>query len=459
MAVWTASGPNPSFGARGRHDALTLEATVPEEGIAVHTDGARSLALEASRLLSRLHAITTELASGFDAHSLAESAMDDLELAVDIDRAALYSGYADTRPVVLAVRGSDRSPWPDPHTRDSILNAGWTLDRPVMATAVIGGRKRVFLTHPMQNGAGRRVGMFVADRPADRPFQPDEVDAFAEVATDYAPFVDSAMLFSWLRTRSGAEERARAANQIHNGIAQEVVALGFQIDSLRLGVPGQDPAVREMLDGLRDVVTRMVADLRARISDLKLDTRPNTSVGALILDRLQVVGAYTGLAIRVQLHESGTRLPLNIEALVYRLALDLISDATSALKATAIDLELETSQSGVRLTVGHDGASSTLRADMFEQHPLTERGAALRFDPPAEGRGPLLTLAWEAQNQPDDDARPKDPQPASRPGRSGGSTLEMTIIESPDVHVDLAPRPTADAGRSTRATAGKAVQP
>ena len=314
--------------------------------------------------------------------------MDDLELAVDFDRAALYSAYEGTRPVVLAVRGADRTPWPDPDGEGSILHPGWALDRPVMAGDDAAGAERVVLSHPLLNGEGRRVGLVVADRSADRPFQPGEVDAFATVATNYAPFIDAALLFSWLRTRSGAEERSRAANQIHNGIAQEVVALGFQIDSLRLGTPGQDPVVRQMLDGLRDVVTRMVADLRARISDLKLDTRPDTSVGALIVDRLQIVGAYTGLAVRVQLSESGTRLPANIEALVYRLALDVISDAASATAATTIDLELEAGQAGVRLAVGHDGASTRLRGEVFDQHPLVERGAELHLRPTRRGTRP-----------------------------------------------------------------------
>ncbi len=383
----------------------------------MHTDKARSLALEASQIMLRLHRITDELASGFDAHSLAESAMDDLELAVDVDRAALYSAYEGTRPVVLAVRGADRTPWPDPDGEGSILHPGWELDRPVLAGDDVAGAERVVLSHPLMNGEGRRIGLVVADRSADRPFQPDEVDAFAAVATNYAPFIDAALLFSWLRTRSGAEERSRAANQIHNGIAQEVVALGFQIDSLRLGTPGQDPVVREMLDGLRDVVTRMVADLRARISDLKLDTRPDTSVGALIVDRLQIVGAYTGLAVRVHLSESGTRLPANIEALVYRLALDVISDAASATGATAIDLELEAGQVGVRLAVGHDGTSTRLRGEVFEQHPLVERGADLSFVPPGEGHGPRLTLSWQAQDRGPRGEVPcgqtREPKPAS----------------------------------------------
>ena len=362
----------------------------------MHTDKARSLALEASQLMSRLHGITDELASGFDANGLAEAALDDVELAVDVDRAAIYSAYEGTRPVVLAVRGADRAPWPDPDGEGTILHPGWSLDRPLVTGADVAGDQRVFLTHPLMDSNGRRIGLIVADRKADRPFQPVEVDAFAAVATDYAPFIDAAMLFSWLRARSGAEERGKAANQIHNGIAQEVVALGFQIDSLRLGTPGQDPEVRSMLDGLRDVVTRMVGDLRARIADLKLDTRPETSVGALIVDRLQVVGAYTGLAVRVHLSELGTRLPANIEALVYRLALDIIGDAPSAPGATAIDLELEAGQSGVRLLVGHDGTTTRLRAEMFDQHPLVERGAVLHFAAPGDGHGPSITLSWEA---------------------------------------------------------------
>ncbi len=392
----------------------------------MHTEHARSLALEASELMLRLHRISDELASGFDAHSLAEAAMDDLEMVVDVDRAALYSAYEGTRPVVLAVRGAERSPWPDPDVEESFLHPGWALEQPRLAEADVAGTERVILTHPLVNGGRHQIGFLVADRAADRPFQPSDVDAFAAVATNYSPFIDTAMLFSWLRTRSGAEERSRAANQIHNGIAQEVVALGFQIDTLRLGAPGKDPDTRAMLDGLRGVVTRMVADLRARIADLKLDTRPETSVGALLVDRLQVVGAYTGLAVRLNLSESGTRLPANVEALVYRLALDVIGDATSARDATTLELELDAGQAGVRLVVGHDGVTTRLRSDLFDQHPLIGRGADLVYVPPSGGNGPRLTLRWSPDGPVDpadaaDHSTDHSTGPAAAPGEAARS--------------------------------------
>ena len=67
-------------------------------------------------------------------------------------------------------------------------------------------------------------------------------------------------MFASLRERAGLEERERLAREMHDGIAQELVAVGSgstRCDARR--GPGV-PAVQD-LDALRAEVSRVLADL------------------------------------------------------------------------------------------------------------------------------------------------------------------------------------------------------
>lgn len=364
----------------------------------MRTPAARALALEATGLLQRLHEVADELGTGFDLPALAEMALDDLEGAVDIDRAAIYAGYQGRPAVLVAVRGTERSPWGDPGDPASVLHPAWGRGGPITLHL-----DRCLTAYPLAAPGRVQMGLLAVDRRADRPFSEAELAAVATVGDDYAPLLDAGLLLSWLRARSGPEEHGRLAHQIHNGIAQELVALGFQVDVLRLGEPGEDPAIRAHLDDLRESINRTVANVRIRISDLQLDARPDGSVGALLLDRLQGVGAYTGLTVRTTLREAGIRPPANVEALVYRLALDVITDATRSPDVTGIDLVFVVDAQSVLLEVCHDGTTTELDAERLAAHPLTHLGAAVQLREPPEGHGVRLTMTYE---------RPADEVPA-----------------------------------------------
>lgn len=351
----------------------------------------QSVAAEAVELYSRLHEITDELGTSFDLATVSESTLDDVESIVHVDVAALYGATTASRPVVLAVRGTERAPWPDPSTVPGPLATAWQSGEPVATEA---GEGRFVIAHPLISSTGRRVGLIVAER-SSGPFEPQEQQAVAALAHDYGNVIQAGLLAAWLRTRTSHEEQGRIAHQIHNGVAQELVALGFQVDSMRLGPAGQDPVTRSQLDEVRESINRTVADIRARLADLQTDPRPDAGVGALIVDRFQLVGAYTGLTVRFTLREGGSRPPANVEASVFRLALDVIVDATRVPDASTLELSLSADSSAVRFEVSHDGTTTGLDERRIQAHRMMRTGATVTFEPPGDGHGPRLAFAWD----------------------------------------------------------------
>ena len=370
-----------------------------------------TVAAEASLLLRRLHELADTLDTGFDAPGSAEMALQDLSSHMRAARSAILVGYGDDPAVPLAIRGADRTPWPDPMEPDSVLAATWRHGVPTLAEWKEDLVARSVIVVPLNDGDGNRLGLLVADRPLVTPFTPEDLKAAGQVAGRHAANIDLSVLFAGLRERAGLEERERLAREMHDGIAQEMVALGFGLDAVRRTARSQGSALAEDLDTLRVEVSRVLADLRLHIADLRIAVRPDTGLGAMIGARLQHFGSSSGVTTRMHLSETGFRLPAHTEVLIYRLFLRMLADARHSLNAETVEVRLNVAAPRVELWMSHDGNASLTERD-FADHPLNnlggeisiepyaERGVALRMKMRARGAAPSATLSNERIPQP-----------------------------------------------------------
>ncbi|MBL0002553.1 MAG: hypothetical protein IPP00_00620 [Actinomycetales bacterium] len=122
------------------------------------------------------------------------------------------------------------------------------------------------------------------------------------------------VLRAHLREQAGMDERRHLARAMHDGIAQEIAAVGFTSTKSRYaaqqagldgtGTPGQPQ---------RAEVARILIDLRNDITDLRVGLRPEHGLGAAVSARLQQFGATTGAVVTVVLRESASGLPAATE--------------------------------------------------------------------------------------------------------------------------------------------------
>ena len=404
MLLWT-------LGAAliGMLGALSRQMELQAASAAVSVDP--SLAAEASMLLRRLHELADSLDTGFDAPASAEMALQDLAGRTRSARSAILVGYGDDPAVPLAIRGADRTPWPDPTETGSVLWHAWNEGEPTLSVWDGDYVERSVIAVPMYDETGKRLGVLVADRPAMTPFSEEDLAAAVEVAASHAAHIDLSVVFASLRERAGLEERERLAREMHDGIAQEMVALGFGLDSVRRRARDLESPIAEDLDGLRKEVSRVLADLRLHIADLRIAVRPDTGLGAMIGSRLQSFGSATGMTTRMHLSETGFRLPAHTEVLIYRLFLQVLTDARHAADTTSMDVRLNVAAPRAELWVSHNGTSSLKRKD-FVEHPLRALGAEITVDPYGErgvsvrmrmrarGAAPSATLSHERIPQP-----------------------------------------------------------
>jgi signal transduction histidine kinase len=173
--------------------------------------------------------------------------------------------------------------------------------------------------------------------------------------------LDTALVFDEIRTLATADERQRLAREIHDGIAQEVASLGYVVD--HMAASSKDPVVAEGLRDLRGELSRVVADLRLSIFDLRSDVSPTNGLGAALSDYVRQVGAKSDLTVHLTLDEAPTRLTPAVEAELLRIAQEAVTNSRKHAHAHNLWVDFWSDPPRARLVVRDDGTGINGRRD------------------------------------------------------------------------------------------------
>lgn len=311
-------------------------------------------AREAIELIQRLQDLSSQMSTGLDAPASATLALDLLAAEVPSSRSAVLVTEDAEHLVPVALRGSTRAPWHIAEHLSTLLRSNPSSWKPTEVTFVDDMGRRRALVVPVGLGNGSTT-VLVAERSEERVFTDHERDVARDVVRRIAPTLQAGLLFGTLRQFASLEERNRIARDIHDGIAQELAALGYQVDALRAmaGPPGLP--MRDGLDALREQMSTAMADLRLHITELRVAERPGTGLGAVIGAAVQSFGSVTGVRTTVTVSESQRRMDPRVEIVIHRIVMDILADAQASGARNAW-VSLATSHAGpARVDVSHDG--------------------------------------------------------------------------------------------------------
>ena len=244
----------------------------------------------AYRLLSQLRVVSRQLSGGLDPVSLSQGLLQGLRQGVFFSRAAVYVRSEGGRLVPDGLRrGRPRRLDAGALDDDSAWADAWTSGRsPSGATArsrpATGGYSAVL---PLRVGV-RTIGLVGMER-TEAPFTEGQLIEGTELVAEASLRLETALLFSEVRSIATAEERRRLAREIHDGIAQELASLGYAVDDL--SYRATDESQREQLQELRHELTRIISELRLSIFDLRSEVQPTMGLGAALSDYARQVGA------------------------------------------------------------------------------------------------------------------------------------------------------------------------
>ena len=209
---------------------------------------------------------------------------------------------------------------------------------------------------PLSSG-GSAVGV-VAGRLSER-LDAERIgldDRIRELGLRLAPSVvrlDTALLFETLRDRATARERRRLAREMHDGLAQDIASLGYLVDGLAAEPSGAAPAAR--LAALRQRITSVVAEVRHSVVTLRTSVGESPSLGAALGSLARRLTESSGVPVHVTLDEQETRLRPEVEAELFRIAQQAMTNAVQHAGASAIDVHCRVRPPRAVVIVRDDG--------------------------------------------------------------------------------------------------------
>jgi signal transduction histidine kinase len=176
-----------------------------------------------------------------------------------------------------------------------------------------------------------------------------------EVADEFAVRLDTAVLFDDVRALATSQERNRIAREMHDGVAQEIVGLGFLVDEIES--VSDHAHTRELVTALRSEITRLVSEIRFSIFDLRHEVTDGR-LSASLADYTREVSHATGLRVHLSLAESGPPLPPRHATEVLRVAQEAIGNVRKHAHAENLWVSLESDGAVLRLEVADDGVGN-----------------------------------------------------------------------------------------------------
>jgi signal transduction histidine kinase len=336
----------------------TVVAAALQRSALAHTDRPQPYA-EATRLLTQLRSVARQLPGAtLDPGGLAEAILEEVRAAAPADRAAVLSASGGGRLVVLAQSASERVDWETSLDSDSAIADAWASQQPQTSSRSQsrsrGDGEVSALVVPLVAGV-RTVGLIIAESDTPGAYPPSTVRKVTALAAPAALRLEAALLFDEVRSLATNEERQRLAREIHDGIAQELVMVGYGIDNALATLPEQATATAEELRALRAEVTRVITELRLSLFELRSEVDRHGGLTAAIAEYARTVGASAGLRVHLSLDESTARLPAAIEAELLRIAQEAITNARKHAGATNLWVTCEVDPPYARITIVDDG--------------------------------------------------------------------------------------------------------
>ncbi|MBO9520747.1 MAG: hypothetical protein J7518_04340 [Nocardioidaceae bacterium] len=333
-------------------------------------------------LIKQLHALSGKLTSGLDPVDIADQALTEVAEEIMVRQSAVLLRQNGEFTPLRYSHGPLHFPV---HDADSMLHRCWQRNEPVV------GGSRVALPMATDN---ERVAVVLADC-ASLP----DGKALARTMARLAPAtvrLNAALLFNSVRESATSEERRRLAREVHDGVAQDVASLGYLVDNLSATVT--DPVQQDAVAGLRREVTRVVAELRNSVFDLRNETDTTQGLGQSIASFARHIGSHSPLRVHVSLDESTIRLRPRVEAELLRIAQEAINNARRHSEGENLWVECVVQPPHAVIEVVDDGVGlGTPRQDSHGLRIMRERAdridAEVSVESPAiDGRGTRIVV-------------------------------------------------------------------
>lgn len=163
------------------------------------------------------------------------------------------------------------------------------------------------------------------------------------------------------------DERQQIAGYLHDDMAQMLFRMSLHADILGKQLDsGNKEGVERELDGIRQARARASEMLRSLIKDLRLSPLGRAGVSEALRSLCSEVQKDYQVAVTTDLAE--VQMPPPIQLLCYQLAREAVMNAVKHAEPSAVNVMLERTSAGARVTISDDGNGFDIEQGSPEGH-------------------------------------------------------------------------------------------
>jgi two-component system, NarL family, sensor kinase len=201
----------------------------------------------------------------------------------------------------------------------------------------------------------RPLGIINVTGPSDRKLSDADLRLLATIAYQVGIAVERARLAEESTLLARAEERTRLAREIHDTLAQDLTAIGLDIEGALRHLEDQPEQARERLQRALATSRASLEEARRSVLDLRAGPLEGRPLPEALAALSRAFTSETGVQVRFSTDYSQL-LPSRFEAELYRVAQEALANVRKHAGATAVDMELRASDRGVVLLLADNGA-------------------------------------------------------------------------------------------------------
>lgn len=219
---------------------------------------------------------------------------------------------------------------------------------------------------PLTTG-GEFLGVLMIASNKSGFFQPRYAPFLSTIAHQVALALNNAQLHAQMQQMVILKERYRLSREIHDGLAQTLSFIGWQLDHLQMLLnKGELEALSKGLDDARKAVRATYMDVREAIDGLRLAVdHPRGLIGALT-EYVDDFEKRTGIAVYFQYDDRLPHIPPQTELQLLRIVQEALTNVRKHAAANHAWIQLASNREEIELIIADDGRG-------FDPHIPIER--------------------------------------------------------------------------------------
>lgn len=204
---------------------------------------------------------------------------------------------------------------------------------------------------------GRLLGVMNVVSRGFHGFDPADVELLSAIGNQMAVAIDNAQLFEKNAHLALVEERNWLAREIHDTLAQGLVALALQLELAitQLVEEGDTARAEASLHQALAQVRENLEEARRSVANLRGDRIAQLGIANAVNQLVESFEEDAGVKVHLSISKRLGKLPINLEEGLYRIAQEALSNIRKHAKAREVQVSLQRREGNVQLTVQDDG--------------------------------------------------------------------------------------------------------